>query len=354
MPSPPGSATSVSTTSNAVRSRWASASAPLFASTTWCPRGVSSAETCSQKRGSSSTTRIGPANWGPSLLRHQGLRTTPSKTNVAGPRSSTAERSGATLIASGPPGSTTFTHSPPLTRPSCTAAATVAQAPVPQAWVRPLPRSQTTTRKPSPSSGWHELDVGAVGELLPGLELRAERRREREVGAEEHQVRVAHAHRGALSPPAPGTCAWTKAGPLGPEGRFAASSRAGPIAIAISIRLAAPVADRAAEHARAGLDLERARAGRRRVDEVASPRSAGRCRTSRRCCRRRCAPPSARGARRREHARARRRRPRPGGDRRAARPRPGRGPARWRGGRGPRSRCPAPGTCRSARSRGGL
>src|SRR6185295_20129553 len=73
---------------------------------------------------------------------HQG--SSASKTNVAGPRIRTSERSGATRTWSGPPGRCAVIHSPAGRRFSMTPAAAVAHAPVPHAWVKPTPRSQTT------------------------------------------------------------------------------------------------------------------------------------------------------------------------------------------------------------------
>src|SRR6266511_3906117 len=60
----------------------------------------------------------------------------------------TRERSGDTVISSVPPGSRTSTGAPAGTSPRRTAATVAAQAPVPQASVRPAPRSQTTSSMP--------------------------------------------------------------------------------------------------------------------------------------------------------------------------------------------------------------
>ena len=75
----------------------------------------------------------------------------PSKTRSAGPFMRT-ERSSPTVISSTPPGSLTATGPPPGMRPLRTAATAAAQAPVPQASVRPAPRSHTARSSP-PSTG---------------------------------------------------------------------------------------------------------------------------------------------------------------------------------------------------------
>ena len=141
----------------------------------------------------------------------------------------------------------------------------------------------------------------------------------------------------------PGTGAATN-GP--PPGRARQVRRVQPRWAELDLHLRPPRRLRARsrrEHARAGLHLH-ARRGRARGPGGAWPRSAARCRTSRRCFRRRCAPPSAPRPGSRAGAPAPRPRPRRGGGRRspatptATRPRP------MRGGRAPRSRCPAPRT----------
>ena len=80
-------------------------------------------------------------------------------------RSSAAVLPGRTRMVSSPPRSCTWTSSPPGQTPSSVRAATVAQVPVPQAHVSPLPRSPHPHLQVGGVHHLHELGVDALREV---------------------------------------------------------------------------------------------------------------------------------------------------------------------------------------------